>query len=61
MVNGERSVENIQVGDFVRFSFNVLGSVQCISQEITVALDGAVSQLGRIEEQSSLIINSREK
>jgi hypothetical protein len=61
VVNGERSVENIRVGDFVRFSFNVLGSVQWVTQEITVALDGAVSQLGRTDEQSSLIINSREK
>ena len=26
-VNVERSVKNIQVGDFIIFSFNVLGSV----------------------------------
>jgi hypothetical protein len=54
VVNGERSVENIQVGDVVTFSFNILGSVQWISQEIAVALNGSVRQLDKKEKQSSL-------
>lgn len=45
VVNCERSVEDIQVGDNILFSFNVLGSVQWITQEIAVAANAAVSQL----------------
>ena len=51
-VNVERSVKNIQVGDVVTFSFNILGSVQWISQEIAVALNGGVCQLDRIEKNN---------
>lgn len=51
MVNCERSVENIQVGDFVLFPLNILRSVQWVTQEIAVAANATVSQLDRTETQ----------
>jgi hypothetical protein len=53
VVNGERSVENIQVGDFVLFPLNVLRSVQWVTQEIAVAANATVSQLERTETKLS--------